>query len=254
MDKVRDFIQKIWVGIGTMIVGGAAVIKPFIDLFGKLKGLSFTDYVFSIAGLLFIFLGVYFLLYRAAIINAAKKLSLISDGLKGIDGILHYHNRNKLPRLDEELKNSTIVWALWHGGAQAEACDIYNRKVIKKLLFIEPEKNSFEPLKSFIYKYWGKTPQAVADEVRGHIEQAQKNNTEVKCINFIPKYLILISNPQSPTGWIRIEEFNLDINHNNRQSFTIFKANQGHLFKSLIDYYNYLWTEKGQLPKLQNCD
>lgn len=78
-------------------------------------------------------------------------------------------------------------------------------------------------------------------EVHECIVKARNNGTTTKCIDFIPPFLMLISDIDSDHAWIRIEEFDLTKDHRERKSFRIHKKEQEYLFNILIAYYNKLW-------------
>ena len=116
------------------------------------------------------------------------------------------------------------------------------------MLFISPEKNREQTINKFILKYWASSPDKVIGEVKRYTVTARENGATVKWLTVVPEYLMIISDPEEAKGWIRLEEFDLSKDHNDRQQFIIYKENQPYVFQSILKLYDYLWFEKGIEP------
>jgi hypothetical protein len=241
--------QRLWAAFLFLLAGGAALVAPIINLWSAFSGLDDSTKIWII--ILFI-VGILSFSFGLGVIlreSFAKKYRstfpwVIDKKGKNIEGIEYYKNRNDLAiTLNNELENSKNVLALWHGGKQADS-GLYEKRIFKRILWIKPELNLRAPLKLYIPKNWENiTAEHFMVKVNECMKIAENNGTITGCIDFIPPYLILISDADSDDAWIRIEEFNLIKNYKERQSIRIYKKEQAYLFNILLEYYNKLWDK-----------
>jgi hypothetical protein len=247
---IKKLPRQIIAFVLFVLAGGIALITPFKNLLDALGKLQLLDYILAILAMLLIFTGIAYLLQYFAYKDSVKKLVHVKDNDSNFDGIIYKHSQRDLEPLHEELERSKVVYALWHVGGQAQIHNIYHRKIVKRLLLIEPNLNFNEPLSGYIKKYWeGETPSETYDSVLRSEKLCKDNGGQVYFINKVPPLQITISNPDNIEAWAKIEEFNLNKSHRERRSIIIIKEIQPYFYNMIYDYFNKLWEENSRKKK-----
>lgn len=146
--SILDFLSRNWTLtlISTVLLGGGTVTKPLLSIMEaglneETLSLSWVDVVLLIVGILIIAFGIAIAMREPMIRKYRKGIPWARIRDKDVVGVVYFNHRNELPRLDNELEDSHTVYALWHGGAHADACDIYKTGKIKRLLFRSSLRN-----------------------------------------------------------------------------------------------------------------
>jgi hypothetical protein len=163
-------------------------------------------------------------------------------------GVKYYANREALEAtIEEELKDTAIAWVLWFTGWSARGYNIHLQSKIQRMLLIYPRLYYEKSMSAFITEKAHGESDNEAKQVLRFAEEAHNAGVDIKWQSTLPEYLLVISDPNTPHAWIRIERFDLTKEAKDWESIRVYKDKQPHLFESLLWLYDMLW-QKGEKP------
>jgi hypothetical protein len=120
------------------------------------------------------------------------------------DVVEFYETREELSRhrpLMATLRSSQEVWALWIAGTVGWANDVCDSRTIKRLLLPNPHSPAFVLLASAVKR----SPDDIANSIRGVTREAQKAGVEVRWFPTLPVSTVMIGEPEGESGWVQVE-------------------------------------------------
>jgi hypothetical protein len=222
--------QTIW-WVVTTIMGTDILVKSII------AGILLLGVVFAVAW--------YLPKIQSKSVKIKSHIPLLGNPIVIAEGIHYYRDRSRLPKILDEFASTSEGAALWYTGYSARN-ELYKLKSkLKRLLLIAPDLNlENQSLKGFIENVWEKEPQDVYSMVEGLAKEAKSAGIQVEYLDEIPKFLMVISSPNTIDAWIRIEELNLSQNLEVSSSIRIYKESQPILYNSLYSLYETLWNRE----------
>jgi hypothetical protein len=171
--------------------------------------------------------------------SAGVALVLLACGLRlWPTRIEFYANRNDLHRrrggLQQEVRNIDTAWMATWTGVYAANYEVFQSRRITRLILIDPDGGGFAGLAT---AFW-RTAQEVENEILTTTRLAMQSGTDVRW-STAPITGMLIADPESEDGWIRVEAafpFFAD-----RPGFLVTRSGHSDLFVALKRSFEELW-------------
>jgi hypothetical protein len=184
------------------------------------------------------------LLTRSRWIEFAIAVSLgfgigISIAVRHKDSIAVLPRRQ--PRLIDELRNSRHIWAAWHTGMITGADgEVLKQGKIKRLVVSAPDAQALAEVE----KITGFSRAAFSAGVQELTDTVKKRGGNVRWFDGPIQNSTIISDPDDPKAWARVEFLMPFTPPALRPSIKVFKRNDPELFSVIRDSFEELWHEK----------
>jgi hypothetical protein len=153
-----------------------------------------------------------------------------------------YETRDELSRrrpLKETLKLAREVWALWIAGTVGWANDVYDTRTIRRLLLPNPYSPGFVLLARAVKR----SPEDVANSVRGVTREAQKAGVEVRWFSTLPVSTVMIGDPEDESGWVQVEALFHSTGASERFSLRFTRKTHPRAFRHIKQSFEAVWIE-----------
>ena len=166
-------------------------------------------------------------------------VACIVDGAVIGQGFEFYPSRTILSKrrsLLEQIKSSSVIWALWNTGTQAFVDDALKERHVKKLILPHPERASLDYLAEAV----GKDKPDLVSDIYAITKQAIKEGVEIRWHKGLTGNTMMIGDPYGPNSWIHLETISSSAAPN-RPSFRIERQPFSELFETLLAEYQSMW-------------
>lgn len=221
-----------------------------VALISSVGGLMWWEQLLLFGGIFLLLLGLFALfspLIRQWIDNRIQG-KRADAGYKDKDesritAIEYYPSRVALPKISKEFENTAVGYVLWYTGYGARGESIHLTGNIQRIILIHPDLNYKEPILSYLKNTVKYKPEDAELDIIRLSKESHEVGIDVRWLNEIPKVLIVVSNPNTPDGWIRVEEFSLTKSDMGWSSYRVYKAKDPLLFNSLCNSFELYWLK-----------
>ncbi len=162
----------------------------------------------------------------------------------------NYSKRSVLSGLDEELSKTKESWALWQTGTFARNVGDSVFIKLKQLILVDPTSPYLEIIASEV----NRTPEAVISDIRETTRKAEQFGVKVKWYSGTISETMVLGNPRTIRGWIRLESGYPRREAQNRSGRTVYRIFDWKLYRLLQNQYEEIWEKSRDADLTRSFD
>lgn len=158
-----------------------------------------------------------------------------------------YQSRHDLPRLEQEFEGASEIWLAWHIGSVQGSGTLSPRALPSRntrLLLTHPDSRHLDELA----KVLGRSRESMQSNIMEVTRLARESGIAVRWFDGPFGSSMVIVNPQSPTGWARLEIIIPYGRPTERPSIRVSNRKGQEAFQKVLNSYEQVWSKAIEAP------